>query len=86
MYLSRYIVSLYSGCLKGIIQGSIFYEVFLKKYTIESKARYQFKGDELYVRVRIATTLGHGLWTQPIVLDDLEKQKEWINNYDVSLH
>ncbi len=60
------------------------FEVFglngkLLQHTHGTEVKYQFNGDEVYVRVRIATTLGQWLWTQPIFLDDLSNQMEWIN-------
>jgi hypothetical protein len=51
----------------------------LLQHTTGRSATYKFKGDELYIRVRVASTTGYWLWTQPVFLDDLEKQKMWIN-------
>ena len=51
----------------------------LLQHSIGSEAEYKFRGDELYVRLRIATTTGHWLWTQPLFLDDLTSQMLWIN-------
>jgi hypothetical protein len=43
-------------------------------------AEYKFRGDEVYVRVRIGTTSGTWLWTQPIFLDSLDEAMRWINS------
>jgi hypothetical protein len=51
----------------------------LLQHSVGSEAEYNFRGDELYIRIRIATTTGHWLWTQPIFLDDLTAQMSWIN-------
>lgn len=48
-------------------------------HSIGSDAEYKFRGDEVYVRIRIATTTGHWLWTQAVFLDDLTAQMSWIN-------
>ena len=47
---------------------------------VGTSSEYKFKGDEMYVRVRIGTTSGTWLWTQPIFLDTITDQMEWINS------
>ena len=42
-----------------------------------SASEYIFKGDEKYVRCRIASTVGVWAWTQPVFLDELEAAIEW---------
>lgn len=40
-------------------------------------ASYTFKGDEIYVRIRIGSTAGLWAWTQPVFLDDLNDAIRW---------
>ena len=42
-----------------------------------SSSEYKFKGDEKYVRCRIASTAGVWCWTQPVFLDDIQHAIEW---------
>ena len=49
------------------------------QHSIGLKAGYEFTGDETYVRVRIATTSGCHLWTQPVFLDSVKEEMKWIN-------
>lgn len=44
---------------------------------IGHRAAYRFRGDEVYVRVRIASTAGLWAWTQPVFLDDLADAIAW---------
>ena len=48
--------------------------------TTGQRAEYKFSGNEEYVRVRIATTSGCRLWTQPVFLDSIKQAANWINN------
>lgn len=47
--------------------------------TFGDKASYSFKGNELYVRIRIASTAGVWAWMQPVYLDDLNRAIKWTN-------
>ncbi len=51
----------------------------LLQHTTGTESEYKFKGDEIYVRARIATTSGCWLWTQPVFLDSIKQEMEWIN-------
>lgn len=42
-----------------------------------TQAVYRFRGDERYVRVRIASTCGYWAWTQPVFLDRLPEAVRW---------
>jgi hypothetical protein len=44
---------------------------------VGERARYRFRGDEGYVRVRISSTCGYRAWTQPVFLDDLSDPIRW---------
>jgi hypothetical protein len=43
------------------------------------RAAYRFRGNERYVRARIASTGGFWAWTQPVFLDDLKAAIRWTN-------
>jgi hypothetical protein len=40
-------------------------------------ATYKFKGNELYVRIRIASTAGVWAWMQPVFMDELNENIAW---------
>jgi hypothetical protein len=44
----------------------------LLQHSFGSEARYGIAGDELYIRVRIASTNGSWAWTQPVFVDSPE--------------
>ena len=48
-------------------------------HAVGHDARYRFRGDETYVRVRIGSTAGCWAWTQPVFLDDLAGAIRWTN-------
>lgn len=47
------------------------------KQVVGEKARYTFKKNEGYVRVRVGSTGGRWAWTQPVFLDDLDDVIRW---------
>ncbi len=49
------------------------------QHSIGTNAEYKFTGNEIYVRIRILSTTGMVLWTQPIFLDNIREYMEWIN-------
>ena len=47
------------------------------KRVVGEEAAYNFKGDEKYVRIRVASTAGLWAWLQPVFLDDLDDVIRW---------